>query len=113
MKIIKKSETIEFKNSSKCIAYEYPIDDKDINGAVIEISGRYPDEGRVTNKVCKELVYVIDGSGKLVIEDKKILLNPGDQVLIETNEKYYFDGKFTLFTPCTPAWYPEQHIHTK
>jgi hypothetical protein len=30
-------------------------------------------------------------------------------ILIEPEEKYYWDGNFTLFVPCTPAWYPEQH----
>lgn len=112
MKIIKKDQTREFKNSDVCIAIEYPMDDKDINGAVIELDGRYPDTGRVVNEKCKELVYVIEGAGTLTVEGEEIQLAEGDLAMIEPNEKYFFEGKLKLFTPCTPAWYPEQHKTT-
>jgi len=29
--------------------------------------------------------------------------------LIEPGEKYYWEGKMTMFMPCVPAWYAEQH----
>lgn len=109
MKIVHKNETKEFKNSDQCIAIEYPMGDKDINGAIGKISGRYPDKGRVVNTKCKELAYVIKGSGKVVVEGKEYLLNQGDVVLIEPNEKYFWEGNLEIFMPCTPAWYPEQH----
>ncbi|MBU4216939.1 hypothetical protein L6270_03870 [Candidatus Parcubacteria bacterium] len=44
MKIIHKSQTNEFKNSDVCIATEYPINDKDINVAHVEVLGRYPEQ---------------------------------------------------------------------
>lgn len=47
MKVIHKNQTKEFKNSEFCTAIEYPLGDKDINCAVIELNGRYPDKGRV------------------------------------------------------------------
>ncbi len=50
-------------------AWEYPVLDKALHGAVIELSGRYPDTGRVVNELCTT----------------------------------------TLFMPCAPAWYTEQH----
>lgn len=109
MKVIKKNQTKEFKNSDKCIAIEYPLGDKDINGAVIKLSGRYPDKGRVVNAKCKEMAYVIKGSGEIVVEGKRVKISQGDLVLIEPNEKYYWKGKLMLFVPCVPAWYPEQH----
>jgi len=109
MKIIHKNQTKQFKNSDVCTATEYPFEDKDINGAVIELEGRYPDKGRVVNLKCKELAYVIKGSGKVWIEGKEVVLNEGDMVFIEPGEKYYWEGKMTVFVPCTPAWYPEQH----
>ena len=68
MKIIHHNETKEFKNGECCVATEYALKDKDINGSVIELTGTYPISGRVVNTVCKELAYVIDGSGKIVIE---------------------------------------------
>jgi mannose-6-phosphate isomerase-like protein (cupin superfamily) len=109
MKIIHKNETKIFKNNDVCTAIEYPLGDKDINGAIIELNGRYPDKGNVANEICKELAYVIKGSGKVVVEGKETKLNEGDLVLIEPGEKYFWQGDMTLFVPCTPAWYPEQH----
>ena len=109
MKKISKKETEEHKNSDVCLAIEYPLGDKDINGAVIQLNGRYPDKGRVVNEKCKELAYIISGSGRLVVEDKEVELGEGDLVLIEPGEKYFWKGKMTMFVPCAPAWYPGQH----
>lgn len=55
MKIIHKNQTEEFKNSENCTTIEYQMGDKDINGAVIELTGRYPNKGRTVNLECKEL----------------------------------------------------------
>jgi mannose-6-phosphate isomerase-like protein (cupin superfamily) len=109
MKIVYKNQTQSFKNSEVCTAIEYPMGDKDINGAVIELSGRYPDKGRTVNLECKEMAFVIGGKGKVVIEGKEVELNEGDLVLIEPGEKYFWEGNMRLFMPCAPAWNPEQH----
>jgi len=85
------------------------MEDSDINGAVIELSGRYPSKGQVVNTECKEMAYIIKGSGKLVIEETEYTLKEGDLVLIEPGEKYFWNGNMTMFVPCTPAWYPQQH----
>jgi hypothetical protein len=45
--IVKKENRIRHENSPKCTAYEYMMDDKDINIALAEIDGRYPDTGLV------------------------------------------------------------------
>lgn len=109
MKFISKNQTKIFKNSDACTAIEYPVDDKDINGAVIELNGRYPAKGRTVNLECKEMAYVIKGSGKLVVEGKETKLNEGDLVLIEMGEKFFWEGNMQMFMPCAPAWYPEQY----
>lgn len=109
MKIVRKNETKEFKNGAQCIAIEYPLGDKDINGAVGKINGRYPETGRAVNRKCKEMAYVISGSGKIVVEGKEYPFTTGDLLLIEPGERYFWEGKFDIFMPCTPAWYPEQH----
>ena len=96
MKIVHKDQTKEFKNSETCTAIEYPMDDKDINGAVINLK-------------CKEMAYVIKGSGKIIIEEKGVELKEGDLVLVEPGEKYFWEGNLVMFVPCTPAWHPEQH----
>ena len=89
MKIIHKNQTKKFYNSADCIATEYPMEEKNINGAVVEIKGRYPGKGRVMNLECKEMVFVVDGEGKVVVEDNEINLNEGDLILIEPGEKYF------------------------
>jgi len=109
MKIAKKEASNKIKNSDDCTAIEYPLGDEDINGAVIELDGRYPDEGRTVNKECKELAYVMKGSGIVEVEGEKVKLKEGDLVLIEPGEKFYWQGKMKIFMPCVPAWYPEQH----
>ncbi len=109
MKIIRKNQTKIFKNSEACTAIEYPLGDKDINGAVIELNGRYPDKGRTVNLKCKELAYIMKGSGRAEVQGKELKLNEGDLVLIEAGEKFFWEGNMQIFMPCTPAWYPEQH----
>ncbi|MFH1048762.1 MAG: cupin domain-containing protein [Patescibacteria group bacterium] len=109
MKSIHKNQTKIFKNSETCMAIDYWTGDKDINGAVIDLSGRYPDKGRTVNLECKEMAYIIKGSGKIVVEGEEIKLNDGDLVLIDKGEKYFWEGNLTMFTSCAPAWYPEQY----
>lgn len=109
MKVVYKNQAKKFKNSDVCTAIEYLLGDKDINGAVIKLSGRYPDKGRVVNLKCKELAFIIKGSGKIVVEDEEIKLEKGDMVLIDSGEKYFWDGNMTIFTSCTSAWYLKQH----
>src|SRR6266536_2162403 len=108
MKILHQSEATQHKNSDQCTALEYPMGDKDINGAVITINGRYPDAGKVVNRVCKELVYIVSGTGALGIDGQKYPLKSGDLLLILPGEQYYLEGQnLVTFMPCTPAWYPE------
>ncbi|MBU4141784.1 cupin domain-containing protein [Patescibacteria group bacterium] len=109
MKIIRKNQTKIFKNSETCMAVDYWTGDKDINGAVIELNGRYPDKGRTVNLKCKEMAYIIRGSGKVSIEGVETEINKGSLILIEPGEKFFWEGNMTMFMPCAPAWYPEQY----
>lgn len=109
MKIVHQNQVKEHKNSDACIATEYPMGDKDINVAFVEVLGRYPETGRVTNEVCKEMAYIVEGKGKIVVEGEEIELNEKDLILLEPGERYYWEGNMKMLVPCTPAWYPEQH----
>lgn len=109
MQTLNKNQSYTHHNAPTCLVREYPFGDKDIDGAVAYLTGRYPLQNYVTNTQCKEVAYVIEGSGKIVVEGTSKSLNPGDMVLILPNEKYYWEGHMTLFLSCTPAWYPEQH----
>lgn len=110
MKVIKYNNALKGKNSDKCKTLEYSFMDKEIDLGIATISGRYPDEGYGMNLVSKELVYVIEGSGTLNFEKEKIEFSKGDSILIEPNEKYYYDTKHCVISmTCTPAWSIEQH----
>jgi len=109
MRIVKKEQRNEFKNGAHCIAYEYPATDKDINGALIVLSGRYPETGLAMNEISKEIAYVIKGSGIVVIEGKEFAIGEGDLIFINSKEKFYWEGNMELFMPCAPAWNPEQY----
>ncbi|MCD6478515.1 MAG: hypothetical protein J7L44_01365 [Candidatus Diapherotrites archaeon] len=65
--LVKKEESIRHENSAKCIAYEYPMGDRDINVAFVEIKGRYPDKGHVANETVKELIFVESGEAGLLL----------------------------------------------
>lgn len=109
MKIIRKNQTNEFKNSDACIATEYPLGDKDINGTVVMVRGRYPEKGRVVNEKCKEVAFIIEGKGKIVVEGSEVELNKDDVILIEAGERIYWEGDMKMFVSCNPAWYIGQH----
>lgn len=109
MKLIRRSAVEGHKASEATIVSEYATGDKDINVAVIKISGRYPSTGRVMNEKCKELGFVMEGSGKIVVEGEEFLFQEGDLISIEPGEKYFWDANAILLVPTVPAWYPEQH----
>jgi len=110
MKFLKFENSVKYVKGETCEVLEYPLDDKDINCAVAEINGRYPEKGYSTNQVCKELVYVIKGNGTLYIKNgKSVNFNQKDVILIDKGECFYWEGICTLILPCTPSWYPEQY----
>lgn len=113
IEIVRKVQAQKHKNGDSCIANEYPMDNKDIGGAVVKVSGRYPDKERVVNENCYELVFIMDGSGKIVVEGEEVKLKVGDIVLVEPEERYFWDGNLVLFVASHPSWYPNQHKKVK
>ena len=110
MKVIKSNEALVGKNSDKCKTIEYSFNDKDIDLGIAIITGRYPETGYCLNLVSKELVYILEGTGELCFEDKTIPFNKDDAILIEPNEKYYWNTDYCKVSmSCSPAWDPEQH----
>jgi mannose-6-phosphate isomerase-like protein (cupin superfamily) len=109
MSIARKESAKEIRVSDTMTAYEYPEMDKAIHGAVVKLTGRYPESGRVVNEKCTEIGFVIEGSGKLFLEGEEIDFKEGDQLLIRPGQRYYWEANTTMFMPCSPTWYPEQH----
>lgn len=108
MYVRREAEARRHENAPGCVAYEYEMPTCDIDSAVIELTGRYPVKGRAVNTVCTSLVYVIEGSGRLLAGTDIIQLSRGDQVLIEEGDEYAFEGEFRVLFSATPAWSPKQ-----
>ena len=89
--------------------YEYNIEDQDINYCIVDLNGRFPKDKWAINRKCKEMAHVLSGCGVLVVEGKEYQVKQDDVVLIDINEKYYWDRKMRLGIPCSPAWFPAQH----
>ena len=110
MQFIKKSNAVKGANSNKCETIEYSFNDKDMDLGIATITGRYPENGFCVNTISKELIYVLDGNGKLYFENNCIEFEEGDSILINSNEKYYWDSAYCIVSmTCTPAWNEEQH----
>ena len=110
MKIITKENSIKGTNLDNCKVDEYSFGDNDIDVGVVHLTGRYPKEGYCLNEVCKEVIYVLEGNGKIVFEDEEIYFKKDDAILIEPNTKYYWDVKeCTATMTCTPAFSPKQY----
>lgn len=110
MKTIKFLEAEPHKNSEACktLEYSFGIDDIDLGTATIE--GRFPDKGYVYNEVSYELIYVLEGNGRLHFKNSQVEFSKGDAILIEPMDRYYFESKHCVISmACTPAWSPLQH----
>ena len=111
MEVIKNSDAFKKNNSDKCEVIEYSFNDKDIDLGVATIISRYPEKGYCVNLVSKELIYVLEGEGKLYLKDKTIDFSVGDSILIDKGEKYYWDSKYCkVVLICTPAFSVDQYI---
>src|SRR5580692_1005102 len=100
MKVIQKSETVHFTNSDTCEGFAFDFGDKDLDAAAVTVDGRYPEEGHLINEVCKEIAYVISGSGSVGVDGEVNQLEPGDAVLIQPGERFYWVGdKLQMLMP--------------
>lgn len=109
MYIVRQPETIACNPSPTCSVYEYSMDDKDMNGALVHISGRYPVDGWSVNLLSKEMAYIIQGEGRIVVNDQATPLSKGDTLLILPGEKFFWEGEMEIFMPCSPAWTKDQY----
>ncbi len=109
MKYIAKSNAVRFENSKSCNVYEYDFDTDVIDTARVCISGRYPEGGYAKNTICSEVAYVLSGTGEICIDCSVQVLNEGDTILINPNQKFFWDGNIELLITCTPKWDSKQY----
>ena len=85
MNLVKKSQTNKFAACQSTTIFEYLMKDPEISGAVAKINGRYPETGFSLNEKSKELVYVIEGNGRIIQTNKEITIQIGDVILLNHN----------------------------
>lgn len=108
MQVIKHTEIQKVTPTSTTTIWEYPTRDETISGSVAEIKGRYPEKGFAENGF-KELVFIISGNGFLVTPNERKEIDVGDEILLDTNEQYAWEGNMALFMATTPKFDPEKH----
>jgi hypothetical protein len=108
MQIVKYTDIKKVTPASSATIWEYDSKDQDISGAVAQINGRYPESGFATNGF-KELVFVISGNGIIVTPSGRKDIDLGDEILLDKNEQYAWEGNMTLFMATTPAFDPKKH----
>ena len=108
MQIVKHTEIQKVTPMPSATIWEYNTKDKKISGAVAQINGRYPEKGFAINGF-KELAFVIAGNGYLVTLKERKEIDVGDEILIDINEKYAWEGTMTLFIATTPKFDPKKH----
>lgn len=114
MKIVKFTDTKEFKNPGLCVVWEYPLHWKELNMCLAKITGREPAKGFEMNIECKEACYILGGRGTITTSNGKTQsFEKGDIVYIEVGEKYYWEADCEMLIPCTPAWTIGQHRYVE
>lgn len=108
MKVIPKEQAKEYTNRN-CYGFEYDLGSKEIDGAIVNVSGKFPESGMAVNEECKEMAYIVEGDGQITIEGEQFDIKSDDLIVIDKGEKYFWEGNFKLFVYCTPAWFPQQH----
>lgn len=109
MQLVTSKQTNVLHPTKSTAIFEYLMDEEGISGSVAEIHGRYPEEGFAVNEVCKELVFIINGTGDIVTEKDNTSFVVGDSIFIDRGEKFYWQGNFTMFMATTPTFSPDQH----
>lgn len=109
MHLALKKQSKKKVNSDVCSVWEYPLETDEIGGAVVELKGRYPDSGRAVNHESKEFAYILEGSCVIEIEGVGAKLEVGDMVLIDENERYFWDGNVKMLVVNVPEFDVKQH----
>ena len=110
--IIKKSDAKKIKATEKCTVWEYEYPSDNLSLATALINGRYPNEGKSTNKECEQIYYVISGNGIIHSTKGNFEISAGDAYYFEIGEIYYVKGDNLLAAIInSPKWTPSQYKH--
>jgi mannose-6-phosphate isomerase-like protein (cupin superfamily) len=104
--IIKKHETNR-KEVGPMIINEYKIN-PNFSGALIEIKG---DHGKVKCIGEDRIYFILEGTGKFIIDNQENDVSTNDLIFVPTNTPYNIIGEMKYFLVCSPEFSPEDDIH--
>jgi len=112
MEYISQSNTRKFENGA-IVAWEYEMQNTNLNVACISIKGRYPENGFTRNLQSDSIVHIVNGNGIVGIRGGTTTdLTADDQIHLAIGDAYYFEGDLEIIYAASPAWTSEQTEHT-
>lgn len=78
--------------------------------AVVEMEGRYPEQGYSLNDVSTETLLVLEGSVMAEAGEERHELSEGDLFMVFPQTKYRLEGKARVAVFITPAWEKNKNV---
>ena len=89
--------------------YPYNINPK-FSGALIELNGKH---GKIKCIGEDRIYFIIEGSGKVVLNGKESKVEPYDLIFVPKNTPYDMEGKMKYFLVCSPEFRAEDDVSLK
>ena len=97
--------------------FEYPTMGNQISTVVIDVKGRFPLQGWVSNSISTMSCYILRGRGRIHIKNGDEIIsrefNNTDVIIVLPNEVYFWEPITDSFQMCVssaPAWTREQQL---
>lgn len=85
---------------------EYKMN-KDFSGSLIEIDG---DHGETKSPREDRIYFIVEGSGKFIVDGEESSVVPNDLVFVPKNTPYNMNGKMKYFLIHSPEFVPGSDI---
>ncbi|UCG95210.1 MAG: cupin domain-containing protein [archaeon] len=105
VKIVRK-EGLEKVKKDPMVIFPYKIN-PNFSATYIEIDGNY---GAIKCLREDRIYFIIEGSGKFIIEDNEYEVKNGDLIFIPMNTPYNIIGKMSCFLLCSPEFNPDDDV---
>ncbi len=86
-----------------CTLYDSCPTDR-LSVATIVQNGRYPEEGQRVNSRCTESILLLEGELTVTLDEKPVVLKPGDLIYITPKTPYSVEGKGKAVVMIEPKW---------
>jgi hypothetical protein len=108
--LVKKHEANKIVASKLCTLWDYALPSGRLGFAAAQIDGRYPDEGKVLNRICDKTYFVISGTATVHVESGDFSIGSGDVFFFEHGKWHWVEAKDLHIVVChTPPWSADQH----